>query len=603
MGDMGADGVMAGPAQGVSPEDVQATLARILDSKEFAQSERMRRFLRFVVERSLAGDRDALKEYTIGVEVFDRPADYDPRIDSIVRVEARRLRRKLRAFYEGPGANGAVAISLPEGAYAPVIGRAGDTSAASAPPDAANPAEEANAIVVLPFVNLSSEPENEFFADGLTDELINALSKASPLRVVSRTSAFQFKNQAQDVRAIGESLGVGRVLEGSVRRSGDALRVTAQLVNVKDGLHVWSERFDRKMEDIFALQEEIAGAIAGVLRVRLTQPPNEWRPNHVVPGVAVRHVLEGRHFLQRLTPASLRSALECFQRALNEDPSFAAAYAGLASALIQMSLFGDVSPVSVAPQARRCVNEALRLDDSIAWPHMCRGMLRAGIEWDFPGAEADYRRALEMNSSIPDTHYFYAVSVLTPLGRFDESLEQLKLALRLDPAALVTNTGMAMAYYLRGDNEAALEQFEHTLSLSPKYYGAHRMMSYALIRQGDCNEAVKLLESAQILAEGDPRLIAALAYAYARCGKRKKAEAIAGHLEASSQERYVSAYDRAIIQLGLEHFDRACELLHLAANEQECWLVYLNADPIFDPLREMEPFKKLTAQVFASVRA
>lgn len=584
-------------AEGVPAEAVRQALAQILESKEFAQSERMRRFLTFAVERQLAGDRESLKEYTIGLEVFDRPSSYDPRVDSIVRVEARRLRRKLRAYYEEAGGEQTVKITLPEGTYAPVIALASAKVAPVAEKAPAAPRDE-RAIAVLPFVNLSVDRENELFADGLTEELITALAQAPPLRVVSRTSAFQFKNTAEDVRQIGEKLGVSKVLEGSVRRAGDALRVTAQLVNVQDGMQVWSERFDRRMEDIFALQEEIAGAIAGVLRVKLSQAGTEWRPNHVVPGMAVRHVLEGRHFLQKMTPASLRRSIECFQAALTVDHRFAAAHAGIAVALMQMSVFGDVSPASVAVQARSQIEQAIELDDKLAWPYICRALLRSAIQWQWQVAETDYRQAIEMNPSIPDAHYFYAVALLAPLGRFDEAEEQLREALELDPGALIPNTGLGIVHYLRGDNDAALEQFEHTMSLSPQYYGAHRMMSYALIRQGDCHAAVKLLESALPLAEGDPRMPAALGYAYGRCQHKRQAEESLASLEQLAQTTYVAAYDRAMVHLGLGDLDQAGEFLNAAVREKECWLIYANADPVFDPIREHPSFQKLLSKVF-----
>ncbi len=586
-------------ADGVPAEAVRQALAQILESKEFAQSERMRRFLTFAVERHLSGDRESLKEYTIGLEVFDRPSSYDPRVDSIVRVEARRLRRKLRAYYEQAGGEQTVKITLPEGTYAPVIALASAKVAPVAEKAPAAPRDE-RAIAVLPFVNLSADRENELFADGLTEELITALAQAPPLRVVSRTSAFQFKNTAEDVRQIGEKLGVSKVLEGSVRRAGDALRVTAQLVNVQDGMQVWSERFDRRMEDIFALQEEIAGAIAGVLRVKLSQAGTEWRPNHVVPGMAVRHVLEGRHFLQKMTPASLRRSIECFQAALTVDHRFAAAHAGIAVALMQMSLFGDVSPASVAVQARSQIEQAIELDDRIAWPYICRALLRSAIQWQWQVAETDYRQAIEMNPSIPDAHYFYAVALLAPLGRFDEAEEQLREALELDPGALIPNTGLGIVHYLRGDNDAALEQFEHTMSLSPQYYGAHRMMSYALIRQGDCHAAVELLESALPLSEGDPRLKAALGYAYGRCHHKRQADETLASLEQLTQTTYVAAYDRAMVHLGLGDLDQAGEFLNAAVREKECWLIYANADPVFDPIREHPSFQKLLSKVFPS---
>ena len=579
---------------GVTAESVRETLSQVIESKQFAQSERMRRFIRFVVEKTLGGDRESLKEYTIGMEVFDRSADYDPRIDSIVRVEARRLRKKLRHYYEQDGARQALRIDLPEGSYAPVFSL---SSPASAPASQA-PDSSADTIAVLPFVNLTSDPENDYFADGLTEELINTLAQSPPLRVVSRTSAFQFKNVAQDVRQIGEKLGAGRVLEGTVRRAGDLLRVTAQLVSVQDGIQLWSHRFERQLRDIFTLQDEIAGAIAGVLRVRIEHPPGEWAPSHVVPGNAVLHVLEGRHFLHRMTPASQRKAVECFQRAIREDPDFAAAYTGIAASLLTMSFFGDVSPATVSSHANAQLREALRRDPSIPGPYACRGLLRAAVEWDWAGAEQDFLRAIQVNPGFAEGRYYYASAFLAPLGRFDEAEAQLQEALKYDPGSLIANTGLAMTCYLRGDNDAALDQFERALSLSPTYYGAHRMCSYALIRQGDTAEAVRLLEAAQPLAEGDLRLMAALGHAYSRNGQSAKAAEIARYLDSQSAGRYVAAYDRAMVRLGLGELDNACALLHAAAQERECWLVYTRTDPVFDALRDQPGFQRVVELVF-----
>lgn len=581
---------------GVTPAQVAELLERVCASREFAQSERMRRFLRFSVERALAGDRDSLKEYTIGMEVFDRPADYDPRVDSIVRVEARRLRRKLKSYFEK--VDEPLRVTLPEGSYAPAFEK---TEAPVAAQRAAEPPDPST-LAVLPFVSLSSDREDEYFADGLTEELITTLAQALPMRVAARTSTFRYKNQPHDIRAIGEQLGVAKVLEGSVRRSGSSLRVTAQLVNVADGMHLWSQRFDRKLEDIFRLQEEIASAIAGILRVRLSPGPTpDWRPTTVTPASAIVHMLEGRHAMQRLTPASLRHAHECFQRAIAEDARFAAAYAGLAACLLQMSLFGDVNPASIAPQAKMRIRQALDLDEHIAWPYICQGFLKSAIEWDYPEAEAAYRKAIELHPGIADAHHYYATTLLAPLGRYEEAEDHLRAALAIDPGALVPNTGLGIVHYLRGDNEAALEQFENTLALNAQYYGAHRMMAYALLRQGDASEALRLLESAQSLAPGDSRLLSALAYCQGRAGGKASAKAILAQLQEGARECYVGAYDFAMVHLGLGRLDEACAWLEKSVAEQECWLIYTGADPVFEPLRQHEAFRKVVARVLAGL--
>lgn len=589
---------------GVSAADVRSELSRAIASPEFANSERMRRFLTFVIERSLADDPDSLKEYTIGLEVFDRPSEYDPRIDSIVRVEARRLRRKLRQYYEKAPDDGPVRITLPEGGYVPVFesrhGGEKPENGSKPPTPVGGGVETANTIAVLPFVSLSPEPENEYFADGLTEEIISTLAKAPPLRVASRTSAFQFKNLAQDVRSIGANLGVEKVLEGSVRKAGESLRVTVQLVNVSDGLQMWAERFDRKLEDIFALQEEIAGSIAGVLKIRILHPESDWKPDHVAPGEAMFHVLEGRHFMLEMTPASLRRAMESFQRAVQLDPEFSSAYSAIAACLLQMSFFGDVSPASVAAHARGMIDKALRNRADNSWALTCRGILHAAIDWDWTAAETAFKRSIESNPSGPDNHCYYAGALLVPLGRFDEAEHHLQISLQADPRGLAANTILGMIHYLRGDNESALEQLEQTLSLNPAYYGAYRTMAYALVHQGDSAQAVKMLEKAQSLGTGDPGMLASLGFAYAKAGQTAESRSIAETLDIASRERYVSAFDRAIVRLGLGELDAACTLLNAAVAEQNVWLIYLRTNPVFEPLRGMKAFQNIITQVFAS---
>jgi len=271
-------------------------LEKILASEPFAHSGRISRFLRFVVEHTLAGRGGELKEYLIGVEVFDKAASYDPRIDPIVRVEARRLRAKLKRYYETAGRDDGVRIEFPKGGYVPLF-----QTRAPAPEGG----ETGPTIAVLPFVNRSADPQDEYFSDGLTDELIHALTKVEGLRVVARGSAFQFKGKPYDVRQVGEQLQVGVVLEGSVRRSGNRLRITAQLVNVADGLYLRSETYEREMKDIFAVQDEIAGAIAQTLRVRM----GRRAPRRTGDNLQAYHLyLKGRHQVNRRTGCAQASA-------------------------------------------------------------------------------------------------------------------------------------------------------------------------------------------------------------------------------------------------------------------------------------------------------
>lgn len=403
--------VPAGPsARKPSPESVRAQLEKILRSSGFAGSERPTRFLRFVVEQALAGNH--VKETLAGVEVFGRKADYDPRLDGVVRVEAVKLRARLKDYYESDGADDAVRIDLPKGGYLPsfelldreptempapasrlawrrdwwrdwrwvaplaLVLLAGGYLAARRP-HTPSPIPNASSIAVLPFVNLSSNKENEYFSDGLTDDLINALTKVQGLRVVARGSAFQFKGKNPDIRAVGRQLNVAAVLEGSVQRSGDRLRITAQLSSVADGYHVWSETYDRRAADIFAVQDEISRAIVQALEVRVAgNPGRRLAPSPTADVDAYNLYLQGRFHLNKWRPESVRKGIEYFSQAISKDRSYAPAYAGMADCYTWLGVFGFAPAREAMPQAREAALDALRLDDSLAAAHVSLGYVK-----------------------------------------------------------------------------------------------------------------------------------------------------------------------------------------------------------------------------------
>ena len=322
----------SGESTGMSPAEVRGQLEKILASEAFARADRMSRFLRFVVQETLKGKGAQLKEYLIGVEVFDRESSYDPRIDPVVRGEARRLRTKLMEYYENEGKDDRIRIHLPKGSYAVVFQASSNIPAAAQAPTSVRPTPAgAKSIAVLPFLNLSPNPENEYFSDGLTEEIIHALGKVNGMRVVARTSVFQYKGKAYDIRHIGEQLCVQTVLEGSVRTSGERLRVTAQLVNAGDGYQLWSETYDRSMVDLFAIQEELSGAIVNTLRQYWAVPVELAPVRRPSSNLEAYHlVLKGRFFLRKRTEEGLRRGIEFFEQAIQLDSAYADPYAGLA---------------------------------------------------------------------------------------------------------------------------------------------------------------------------------------------------------------------------------------------------------------------------------
>ncbi len=371
----------------LSAESVRTQLRKILSSSAFARSERLARFLNFTVEQTLSGRGENLKEFVIGVEVFDKDEKYDPRMDPIVRVEARRLREKLRKYYETEGLDDPLYIDFPTGAYVPLV-KTHEAVRASSP--VATPAE--NAIAVLPFVNLSSEQENEYFSDGLTEELINALTKVEGLRVVAWSSAFQLKGKARDIRRIAEQLRVRAVLEGSVRRTADRLRISAQLVDSKDGHYLWSETYERPIKDVFTIQDEISSAIVGALRIKLTGPAGRSLITRYTENLQAYHLyLKGRFYWNKRTEEDFYKALGFFEQAIQIDPKYAPAYAGMADAYIMLGEHGSVPALSIMRKARVSASRALEIDPSLAEAHVSLGSVASLhsaplVRLRFPGA-------------------------------------------------------------------------------------------------------------------------------------------------------------------------------------------------------------------------
>jgi len=496
-----------------SPEAVRAQLDKILASRAFAGAGRPGRFLRFIVEQALAGHQ--LKETLVGVEVFGRKPGYDPRLDGVVRVEAVKLRSRLKDYYETEGAASPVRIDLPKGGYLPCFEALLDPPAgpmeplepiekvAAAPPRRAwwtdwrvmapllalalltggfllarrahpRPATpDSSSIAVLPFVNLSSDKENEYFSDGLTDDLINALTKVRGLRVVARGSAFQFKGKNPDIRAVGRQLNVATVLEGSVQRSGDRLRITAQLSSVADGYHVWAETYDRRLADVFAMQDEISRAIVGALEVRVAGTPGRLVQTSTQDLEAYNLYLQGRFHLNKWRPEGARKGIEYFTQAIAKDPGYAPAYTGLADCYTWLGVFGWTAARQAMPQARQAANRALQLDETLAAAHVSLGYVKALYDWDWPGAQHEFERALQLSPGDADAHFAYSVTYLTPRGRLDEALAEIQRALALDPLSPYKITAAGMIFTYRREYDRAVEQYRKAIELDPTFYHAY----------------------------------------------------------------------------------------------------------------------------------
>ena len=441
-------------------------LERLLAHDLFARSERMGRFLRLAVERTLEGRADELKEYLVGVEVFDRKQSYDPRMDPIVRVEARRLRSKLKAYYEGDGCCDPIVIEFLRGSYAPHIREAAEVPAG--PPPAAQTGVITAA--VLPFLNLSPNPENEYFSDGLTEELIHALTKLPGMRVVAWNTAAQLRDRQQDIRAIRQQLNVDTVLTGSVRMAGPSLRVRAQLIDTATGVYLWSETFDRQMQDVFAIQEEIALAIVRTLRVQLSGGREDGLGRGRTTVSSYDWYLKGRYLMHSRTPENLKQSIQYFQNAIAADGNSALAHAGLADAYSLVMDYGLMRPAEGVPQAKAAAQRAISLDPELAEPHASLAFIRGTYDWEWDDAELLYQQAIALNPGYATAHHWLGVDHYAILGRMDEALAEGNIARQLDPLSGIILEGNGYVHMLRREYQAAIAAYREILTFDPSCF-------------------------------------------------------------------------------------------------------------------------------------
>src|SRR5690242_5199551 len=540
----------------------------------------------------LEGRGDQLKEFVIGVEVFDKTEKYDPRMDPIVRVEARRLREKLKKYYETDGREDPVCIDFPTGTYAPLI-QTRDAMPVSA--GAAKTAE--NAIAVLPFTNMSSEQENEYFSDGLTEELINALTKVEGLRVVAWSSAFQLKGKTRDIRRIAEQLGVRAVLEGSVRRTLDRLRITAQLVDTADGHYLWSETYERALTDVFAVQDEISSAIVGALRIKLTGAAGRSLITHYTENLQAYHLyLKGRFYWNKRTEEDFYKSLGFFEQAIEIDPNYAPAYAGMADSYIMLGEHGSVPATSIMRKARTTAARALEIDPRLAEAHVSLGAVAGLYEWNWSESEHHFRRSLELNPSYPTAHHWYGYDYLAPKGRLNEAIAELERAHHLDPLSLIITTCLGTLYDMARQYKRACECYGKVFDIDPGFVRAYLSAGRSYLHQDMPREAIASFEKARELMPNSPVPLALLAHAYNVVGARAEADRLRHALDRCARTCCVSSYLMARAQLDFDN-DRALELLETAVEERDPRVPHINVSPIFDCLRQDERFAILVGRM------
>ena len=451
-------------------------------------------------------------------------------------------------------------------------------------------------IAVLPLANLSGDSGQDFFVDGMGDALRQNLEVIRGLRVISRTSSMHYRGNNKPLPEIARELNVDAVVEGSVWRSGDRVRITVQLIHAATERPVWSRSYDGDLRDVFALQSEVASRIADEIRITLTPPDKARLARAPANPDAYLAYSKGRFFWNKRTEEGLRRAIVEFQQAVEKDPRYALAYDGLADSWAGLGWYAYLSPGETFPRAKDAVNTALKLDDSLAEAHTSLAFVSLYYDRDWARAEKEFRRAIELNPNYANAHHWYA-EFLSLVGRHEQAIAESERARELDPLSNIITTWVGSRYFFARRYDQAIEQYRNASEMDPGFVPVHLVLGQAYEQKGMFREAVAELERAVSLSGGSPVYVSSLAYAYAAAGRQSEAQKLLGDLNALSGKRYVSAYDRALVSLGLGDTAQAMALLEKAAEEHSPRVAFLGVEPRFDKLRRDPRFRQLLQKV------
>jgi len=454
-------------------------------------------------------------------------------------------------------------------------------------------------IAVLPFENLSPDPDNAYFADGMQDEILARLSKIADLKVISRTSTEKYKSAPDNLREIAKQLGVGNVLEGSVQRSGDSVRVNVQLINALNDAHLWGDIYDRKLTDIFAVESDIAKTIADTLRVKLTGAEKQMIAAQPTSDLTAYDLyLKGRLLWSKRGGENLRQAIAFYEQAIALDPSYALAYAGLAEAYVLLPFYTATAPLEAFPKGKAAALKALQLDDRLAEAHTALAYLLYLGDMDMAGSTAEFQRAIALKPNYATAHQWYQNGTPTVFGRFDQAIAEGKRAIELDPLSPVINTDLGYTLINARRYDEAILQLRKTLEIDPTFYYAHYTLGMALQLKGDLPDAIAEYTKAQRLTDNNLLARVLLAVAKAQSRDKKAAVQMLAELEELSRNRYVSAYSRALLYLSLNNPEEAIRWLEQGIADHEGRpLTWIKVDPLLDPLRGDPRFEALVQKV------
>jgi len=610
------------PTESIPAASVRSELQKILNSAGFLRTPQLQRFLRFLVDETLSGRGDRLKEYVIGTQVFGRPADYDPQLDSLVRVEAHRLRAILDQYYSREGAGDEIRIGLNKGSYVPGFQRKPAPQATVAQTQVTknkplrwwgamavlaiagaaawmyynshtsrNALSKNPTIAILPFDNFSSEPGTEYFCSGLVDEMTTDLAKNGKLRVVARTSTSRFK-PGDDVSAIGRQLKADVVLEGSVQRSADRLRVTAQLINTADNLHLWSESYERPSSELFAVQDEVAQAVSSAVQTHLTgtSPSDAHRVEYSSNPQANQLYWKGAYFRAPMGKTGWRKDLatsaEFLERAVEKDPQFAQGYAALADVYVSLAWERGGGPVTqdYMTRGRKAALRALELQNNLGEAYGALGTVQFFFDYDAGLAEQSFQRALQLDPSNGKARMWYAMALVMQ-GRATEAIAQAAEGKELDPLSYVSTTHLAVVNYFARNNDEAIRLIRETLSIAD-IAPAHGLLGMAYEVQHNYDRAIAEYQAGLRLVPKHSYLKGMLGHAYAMSGRREEATRLLRDAKLPFEEGGLSDLKVSYIYIGLGDYDQALRQLERDLEQRDPELPYINADPVFDPVRK-----------------
>ena len=555
-------------------------LNRILASKAFRQADRLKRFLSFVVAETISGRSDRLKEFAVGVEVFGKDTSFDPRNDPIVRVQARRLRAQLARYYRDEGQEDELVIEMPKGGYAPIF-----RPLKSAPPK--RPTSPAlvshNTVAVLPFADHSPGGDQRYFCEGLCQEIIHTLAGMDAIRLV-------VSNHAVESAAM--------VISGSVRLAGSEVRITTNLVDTAGDCYLWSGSIDRKLENIFVLQEEVARAVAEQVKLQVAGGQTVRGSGRPTENLAAYNLyLQGRYHLNQRTEEGLRKAVEFFDKAIVEDAQYAHAYSGLADAYSLLGHYGVLAPAEVWTKTASNAAWAVLQDEHSAEAHTSLAHVKSTQDWDWLGAKREFQRALSLDPRYPTAHHWYAVSCLAPMGRLEEAREEMSLAQELDPVSSIIARDLARVHYFRQDFEAALDQCDHTIELNPHFSPAYWILGLVQEQRGEFDESVAAFQRAIQISPRSPIMQAALGRTLALSGKHQDALSILEELHKLAEKRYVSPFELASLHFALGQSGEGFEWLSKAFQDRCFELISLRVDPRWQSLKSDPNFQQLFSRL------